>query len=252
MSIEKEIEAIEKGEAWHESDEVVELDMSNLPGVSVWVDSQARAVARQTMKQRVEYDELVWLLTLKYVEDPVKFRDYLPGVADALDYIRANYPPRPVTVLSKQERDFHEDGLKKALQGKENGVLSSREAVKALEHFAPLAQDVVWAALPCYDARVALLESATGRLPCSFERRETVAIDGRESSGKIANSVPLLRGVNLELDANWRLLSITVSPHVFRERRKIMDLFGMSHELKADVAVRREDYLADVDPHGRD
>ena len=204
------------------------------------------------MKQRVEYDELVWLLTLKYVEDPDKFREYLPGVADALDCIRANFPPRPVTVLSKHKRDFHEYGLKNVLRGKEDGVMSSEEAVKALEHFAPLAQDVVWVALPYYDARIMLLKSAIGRLPCSFERKETVTIAGRESPGKIVNSVPLLRGINLELDVNWRLLSITVSPHVFRERRKIMDLFGMSHELKVDVASRRDDYLADIDPHGRD
>ena len=30
MSIEKDIEAIEEGDAWHESGEVVELDMSKL------------------------------------------------------------------------------------------------------------------------------------------------------------------------------------------------------------------------------
>ena len=252
MSIDKEIRAIEDGEAWDESDEVVELDVSKLQSVSAWAEMQARAAARQTMKQRAEYDELVWLLTLKYVEDPDKFREYLPGVADALDCIRVNYPPRPVTVLSNQERDLHEEGLRKALKDKGDGVMSSEEAVKALEHFAPLAQDVRWAALPYYDARIMLLKSAIGRFPCSFERKETVHIDSREASGKIVNSVPLLRGVNLELDTDWRLLSITVSPHVFRERRKIMDLFGMSHELKVDVALRHDDYLADIDPHGRD
>ena len=252
MSIYKEIEAIEKGEAWDESDEVVELDTSKLSSVGVHARIQARAVARQVMKQRVEYDELVWLLTVKYVEDPDTFRKYLPGVADALDCIRGNHPPRPVTVLSEQERAFHEEGLKKALKGKEDGVMSSERAVKALEHFAPLAQDVRWAALPYYDARVALLKSAIGKSPCSFEKKETVTINGKEPDSKVVNSVPLLRGINLELDEDWRLLSISVSPHVFRERRKIMGLFGMSHELKIDVSQRVDDYLADIDPYGRD
>ncbi len=204
------------------------------------------------MRERAEYDELVWLLTLKYVGNPEKFREFLPGVAEALDCIPRPYPIRPVTILTEQERAFHQGALGKAMKGSEDGVMPSERAVKALEHFAPLAQDVRWAALPYYDARIMLLKSAIGRFPCSFERKENVHIDSREASGKIVYSVPLLRGVNLELDTDWRLLSITVSPHVFRERRKIMDLFGMSHELKVDVALRHDDYLADIDPHGRD
>ena len=204
------------------------------------------------MRERAEYDELVWLLTLKYVEDPDKFRAHLPGVADVLDCISSPYPTRPVVTLSEQERAFHEGALKRVMEGYREGVMPASRAVRALEHFAPLAQDVRWVKLPYHDVRVALLKSAIGRTPCAFERKETVAIDGRDSSGKVINSVPLLRGVNLELDAHWRLLSIKVSPHVFRERRKIMDLFGMSHESKDDVRERRDDYLADIDPHGRD
>lgn len=204
------------------------------------------------MRERAEYDELVWLLTLKYVEDPERFRELLPGVADALDCIPSPYPTRPVAVLSEQERDFHGAALKEVMEGRQDGVMPFNQAVKALEHFAPLAQDVRWAKLPYYDARVALFKSAIGKAPCAFERKETVAIDGRDSSGKVVNSVPLLRGVNLELDAHWHLLSVTVSPHVFRKRRKIMGQFGMSHESKVDVMERRDDYLADIDPHGRD
>ena len=30
------------------------------------------------MRERAEYDELVWLLTLKYVGNPEKFREFFP------------------------------------------------------------------------------------------------------------------------------------------------------------------------------
>ncbi len=204
------------------------------------------------MKERAEYDELVWLLTLKYVEDTDTFREFLPGVADALDCVLSQpYPTRPAKTLSDLDRDFHQRALNEVMKDRTDGVMPSEQAVKALEHFAPLAQDVRWAALPYYDDRIMLLKSAVGRLPCSFWSRETVVIDGRGAPGKVAYSVPLLRGVNLELDRHWKLLSISVSPHVFRERSKIMDLFGMSHELKIDTALRHDDYLADIDPHGR-
>lgn len=47
-----------------------------------------------------------------------------------------------------------------------------------------------------------------------------------------------------------KLISVTISPQRYRERKKLMAFVGIGKDTATDVAMRHDDYLAEIDPHG--
>ena len=94
-----------------------------------------------------------------------------------------------------------------------------------------------------------LLKSAIGKSPGSFTKNSTVLID-ETRKGDPGYHASVIRGVVLNLDTEMRLVSITVTPRRFRERKKMMSLVGIGRDPKSDVARRHDDYLAEMSPHG--
>lgn len=196
------------------------------------------------MRERAEYDELVRLLTLKFNRDPKKFRAYLPEVAQMLD--EYNPPPEPKRspfVLTEKERAFHQDSLANIFARLDEKGLSVEQAVEGLEHCAVLLEDYFLLEGVRHDDRVKLLKAAVGKSPGSFRRNETIMIADGKSSEDVVNKLSFVRGVYLELDREFRLVSISVVPRQVRERKKLMAIVGMIDDPVTDVSTRYEDYL---------
>ncbi len=196
------------------------------------------------MRERAKYDELVRLLTLEFKRDPKKFRAYLPEVAQMLD--EHDSPPKPKTspfVLTEKERAFHQDSLANTFARLDEKGLSVEQAVEGLEHCAVLLEDYFLLEGVRHDDRVKLLKAAVGKSPGSFKRNETIMIADGKSSEDVVNKVSFVRGVYLELDREFRLVSISVVPRQVRERKKMMALVGMIDDPVTDVSTRYEDYL---------
>lgn len=196
------------------------------------------------MNKVEKHDELVRLLTLKFNRDPKKFRAYLPEVAQMLD--EYNPPPKPNRspfVLTEKERAFHQDSLASIFARLHEKGLSVEQAVEGLEHCAVLLEDYFLLEGVRHDDRVKLLKAAVGKSPGSFKRNETIMIADGKSSEDVVNKLSFVRGVYLELDREFRLVSISVVPRQVRERKKLMAIVGMIDDPVTDVSTRYEDYL---------
>ena len=196
------------------------------------------------MNKAEKHDELVRLLTLKFNRDPKKFRAYLPEVAQMLD--EYNPPPEPKRspfVLTEKERAFHQDSLANILAHLDEKGLSFEQAVKGLEHCAILIEDYFLLEGVGRDSLVKLLKPVIGKAPGSFKRNETIMIAEDRPSEDVVHRVSIVRGVYLELDREFRLVSISVVPRKVREWKKMMALAGMIDDPVTDVSTRYEDYL---------
>ncbi len=101
-----------------------------------------------------------------------------------------------------------------------------------------------------YEVLKSLVKAAIGKAPGSYKSDATVPlVDG--SGGPVQERVSVIRGVFLNFDGNERLVSISIDPRKYRERRKLMAFVGASRDPMPDVALRHDDYLAMQDPHGR-
>ena len=204
---------------------------------------------------KLRRDSIIGQLKMKYGSDPDGFRAYLPSVAAVLDAM--NPPPRPSKppfVLTEQERTRHKQALGEILilqEFGESGSVSSIQAIEALEHCANLILD---GSLPIdvnFPGKVKLMKAAVGRLPDDFKKDETIVLDCSRSRDEVVNRASVIRGVYLELDKNMRLISISVYPDKYRERFEMLSIVGIGRETKSDVSIRHDDYLAEIDPHGR-
>ncbi len=196
------------------------------------------------MNKAEKYDKLVRLLTLQFKRDPKRFRAYLPEVAQMLD--EHDSPPKPKRspfVLTEKERAFHQDSLANVFARLDEKGLSVEQAVEGLEHCAVLLEDYFLLEGVRHDDRVKLLKAAVGKSPGSFKRNETIMIADGKSSEEVVNKVSFVRGVYLELDKEFRLVSISVVPRKVREWKKMMALAGMIDDPVTDVSTRYEDYL---------
>lgn len=194
-------------------------------------------------------DRLVEFLQAKRREDPDGFREYLPDVDELLPDRPPSRSSRARYRLTVQERAHHHDGLTSALERANAGVLSSGEAAQALQHCANLLRDDPWAPDVKHEAVMGLLKAALGQSPGSYKSKTTVPLSGTVG-GPAIDQVSAIRGVCLDLDREGRLVSISVSPRKYKERRKLMAFVGGSRDPAPDVAARHDDYLAMQDPHG--
>ena len=200
-------------------------------------------------------DTIIGQLKMKYRSDPEGFRAYLPAVAEILDAMNPPSPARrrePPFKLTEQERAHHKQGLSKMLERLEDGSLSFKQAVRALEHYANLQRDDNWTRYTNHDMRVKLAKVALGRSHESFTEDTTVRI-ADDDSAPIVSKVSFLRGVYLELDESMRLISISILPAKVAEFHKMTRFVGMGHDIegKWDVSLRHDDYLAEIYSRGR-
>ena len=99
-----------------------------------------------------------------------------------------------------------------------------------------------------HEVKKGLLKVVLGKSPGSYKAKTTVPVD--QGCGPVAESLSVITGVYLDLDAQGRLVSISINPWTYRKRRKAMAFVGGSRD-NPDVAERHDDYLAAQDPHGR-
>ena len=126
--------------------------------------------------------------------------------------------------------------------------LGKTEALKALERCASLILDDELPKEAGHKYLVRIFEAAVGRPPGSFKANTTIPM-GAHGSEAPAHRVSLVRGVVLNLDANMRLVSATVTPRKVRERKEMLKIAGIGHDPASDVSVRHDDYLAEQSPH---
>lgn len=149
---------------------------------------------------------------------------------------------------SERELAYHRDGLPEALGKLNAGTVTADEAAKGLQHCANLIRDDNLPEEVGYETLKDLIRAALGKPPGSYRSKTTVPLGA--GSGRVMEHVSAIRGVSLDLDRERRLVSISIHPRKFRERRRLMEIIGAYKDSEPDVAARHDDYLAMQDPHG--
>ena len=197
-----------------------------------------------------QQDRLIALLQAKRRADPQGFRKYLPGVIELLPELSTRRrSTRSPFGLTERERAYHRDGLSAVLGKLDKGTVTAEEAAQGLQHCANLIRDDNLAEEVGYEVLKGLIRAAIGKSPGSYRSKTTVPL-GEGSGGLVLERVSAIRGVSLDLDRERRLVSISIHPGKFRERRRLMEFVGASKDPEPDVAARHDDYLAMQEPHG--
>jgi hypothetical protein len=194
---------------------------------------------------------IIDLLQAKREQDPDGFRDYLPSVADILPTPSPTRSANSPFGLTERELAFHKTGLQEALEKVESGNADLQDAVKGLQHYANIKIHDTFSTDATHDMAKRLFKSAFGKSHGSYKRKTTIPVAG-EDAGAVQEQVTVLRGVNLELDRNRRLVSVSVNPAKVKEMARIMKIVGIIKDAPPDMAEKHDDYLAMIDPHGRD
>ena len=150
---------------------------------------------------------------------------------------------------SDRELSHHRDGFSEALGKLDEGTVTAEEAAKGLQHCANLIRDDNLPEAVGYESLKGLIRAALGKSPGSYRSKTTVPL-GEGSGARVLEQVSAIRGVSLDLDRERRLVSISIHPGKFRERRLLMKFVGASRDPEPDVAARHDDYLAMQEPHG--
>ena len=187
------------------------------------------------------------ILVSKYQANPKWFEKHLPDISQIIQdtvspYRRSCFP----FVLTERERELHIDALP---DSEAISKLGREDAIEALQHCAYLIRDDSLPGYVRYEAFASLFNAVSGKSPGSFRKNTTILINETRDV-EPAHHVSIIRGVVLNLDTEMRLVSITVTPRKFRERKKMMSIVGIGRDPKSDVARRHDDYLAEQSPHG--
>ena len=127
--------------------------------------------------------------------------------------------------------------------------IDRHEAVKVLERYAEL---IFNDSLPHdvnHERLVHIFKAAAGKAPGSFRVNTTIPVRTNHPEAAV-HKVSLVRGVELNLDTQMKLIFMEVTPKKVREHKGIMSIAGIGRDLASDVSVRHDDYLAEQSPHG--
>ena len=193
-------------------------------------------------------DELTQKVLDVYQEDPERLRELLPEVAILLDEFQSHHQTRRVDRssfgLTERERNFHTGALENILRRFRS--LDQAGAVKGLEHGANLLVDDFTPGYPPRQELLKLVRKATGIQPRKTGKPvETVVREGESS-----RIVPVVRGVDLHLTWQFKLIKVTMDPYQWRLRSQALGIIGIGKDTADDVAKDHDDYLVDAFENG--
>ena len=193
---------------------------------------------------------LLELLISRYKGEPDKFRSFLPEIADRLDVmLPGRRAKRNPFSLTEGERSRRLASFREGLTKKGSGSLTKEEAIETLQDYAALLEDDGVPDEFDFDKRLMVLKAALGKGPGSFKSPTTVEILP-SSQESIVSRASLVRGVVLQLTWDLRLLSVTISPQRFRDRKRIVAFVGAGQDSASDVARRHDEYFVETIERG--
>lgn len=191
-------------------------------------------------------DKLAQLVLDIHSSDPVRLRRNLPEIAQELDRILSPSEQQQGGTnpfgLTDRERGFHSDSLDQILRKSKSRAVSTEEAIRGLEHAAALLIDNFSPGYPPRQDLLRLVRKATGIIPRKTGKlEEKIVRDGIPS-----RSVPLVKGVDLHLTWNLKLLRVSLDPSQWRLRGRAFSFVGKGADVATDVAEHHDKYLAEV------
>ena len=183
-----------------------------------------------------------------YREDPERLRDMLPDVAVLLDELQSPHQTRrggrSPFGLTERERNFHKEALGNILRRSRS--LDQAGAIKGLEHGANLLDDDFTPGYPPRHELLKLVRKATGIQP----RKKGEPVEKFVQEGEVSRVVPVVRGVDLHLTWEFKLVKVTMDPYQWRLRGQALSIIGIGKDTAADVAENHDDYLIDAFQYG--
>lgn len=178
--------------------------------------------------------------------DPVRLRKTLPELAEELDrFLSPSEQHKGGTNpfgLTDRERGFYKESLDLLLRKSKSHSLSTEEAIRGLEHAAALLIDNFSTGYPPRQDLLRLVRKATGISPRKTGKpEEKIVRDGIPS-----RSVPLVKGVDLHLDWEMKLLRVSLDPAQWRLRGQAFSFVGKAADVATDVAEHHDKYLAEA------
>ena len=68
--------------------------------------------------------------------------------------------------------------------------------------------------------------------------------------GEVSRVVPVVRGVDLHLTWEFKLVKVTMDPYQWRLRGQALSIIGIGKDTATDVAENHDDYLVDAFENG--
>lgn len=181
-----------------------------------------------------------------YSSDPVRLQKVLPEIAQELDQILSpSQEQRGGTSpfgLTDRERNFYKESLDHVLRKSKSHALSTEDAIKGLEHAAALLIDNFSPGYPPRQDLLRLVRKATGTGPRKTGQPEEKII----RDGQTSRTVAVVKGVDLHLTWELKLLRVSLDPSQWRLRSQAFSFVGMAADIATDVAERHDDYLAEA------
>ena len=193
-----------------------------------------------------ERDKLTQMLLDIYGSDPSRLRKVLPEIAQELDQILS--PPQGQRGgtspfgLTDRERGFYKDSMEPILRKSKSHPVSAEEAIKGLEYAAALLIDNIEPDYPPRQDLLRLVRRASGIVPRKTGKPEEKII----TAGTPSRTVAVVKGVQLHLTWELKLLRVSLDPQQWRLRAQALSIVGMGLDHASDVAQRHDDYLVDA------
>ena len=179
--------------------------------------------------------------------DPDRLRDALPEVADLLDELERPLPSPAGNAgligLTARERNFHREELDQLLS--RCRTLTVAEAVKGLEHGANLLAENNFVPKPeLRQELLKLVRKATGIRP----RKTGKPVEKVLGDGSASRVVPVVRGIDLHLTWEFKLVKVTLDPEQCRLFEQLTSIIGIGRDFEGatDVAENHDDYYVEA------
>lgn len=176
---------------------------------------------------------------------PEELWAYFPGIADEIDkHLTPKKSSREkkssfYSYLTEREREFRLDSLKAIVDRFRGfGNVSHEEAIKAIEDVAALQEYA-----DEFKETVVTIASKTLKLSLNNDEKQTIYILKGKSEH---HSYKLIRGINLALTWDGKLIKIEIDPDELSKRRKTLDFIGAGSDVETDVADKHDSYLGDA------
>jgi hypothetical protein len=144
--------------------------------------------------------------------------------------------------LTDRERGFYRESLALVLRKSKSHVLSTEEAISGLEHAAALLIDNFSPGYPPRHDLLRLVRKATGIIPRKTGKPEERIVRDEKPS----RMVPVVKGVDLHLTWDLKLVSVSLDPQQWRLRAQALSFVGKAADVATDVAEHHDKYLAEV------